>query len=229
MFLPRDAEQRVIEAHGLANALERQLFEADARIEDLRRRARRRERKEPTPHTTGFGRGQPIDVARDLDRMLEAMREGTGEDPDDAGEAPFRLTAGIRPDDPSAFDWLLAQPVPAVVLVDGHNVAHDLESPPRASTRREVEEALVRIRRLAVAPLTVKLFWDSAEAQEQWPVRGLDVRYVPSADDAIVEEAASAGHVVVISTDAEVRSRTQGRGVVALWGTALSAWMRRKS
>lgn len=80
---------------------------------------------------------------------------------------------------------------------------------------------------MAAAPLSIRLFWDSAEAQEQWPVRGLDVQYVPSADDAIVEAASRGGPSVIITSDAELRERAQGPDVVALWGRALSGWIDR--
>jgi hypothetical protein len=204
-----------------------ELEEADQRIDELRLRRSRRESAMRQDLERGFGRGDALAIAQDLDRIMDTLRVDGDVDSPSRVWGELSLPSGVLPDQAAAIDWLMSQPLPVEVLVDGHNVAHDLASPPDATALRKVEEGLVRLRRLANGPLSIRLFWDSGVDQAQLPVRGLDIRYVASADDAIVERAHSTtGPAVVISTDKEVRERSARRGLLSIWGTALSEWLK---
>lgn len=218
-----DVTRRMGEMKRRLAGRDRELAEADGRIDDLRRRIARRERRNGDGEVRGFGRGTPLETARDLDRLVAALRAGGSESPGTVEREVFRLPVGMRPDSPEAIDWLLAQELPVTVLVDGYNVAHGVSSPPDPSVRRRVEDGLVRLRRRAAGPIHVVVFWDSSAGVEQWDARGLDVRYVPDADAAIIEEAQrSSGRVVVVTSDAEIREQTMAAGAIALWSNVLT-------
>jgi hypothetical protein len=127
-----------------------------------------------------------------------------------------------------AIDWLLEGRSPVTVLIDGYNIAHELSPEPTASVRARVDHAAARLRRLAESPLTAVVMWDSRLSEDRRDVAGAVVRFVPNADDALVAEAAAvAGDVVVITSDREVRERSEAVGAVGLWSQALLAWMQR--
>lgn len=229
----RALEQRRLELEDLStrtmarlDAAERDLIEADARIDELRARITRRERSSDPAAARGFGRGSPFEVARDLDQLADALRSGSDLTSASTPPQPLVLPPGVRPDDPAAIDWLLKVMWPVRVLVDGYNVAHEVASPPDGETRRRVEDVLVRLRRLSAAPLHVVVFWDSAEGRGQRAERGLDVRFVPDADDAITAEAGADGRpTVVITGDRHLRERAQRQSLVPIWSSALVEWM----
>lgn len=210
------------------------LAEADARISVLRDRLLRERRaaRGTDDHAAGgvgrFGRGDPVETARMLDQLVEAVRpsSGTSVSPEEA--TPVGLPAGTRPDRAEAIEWLLGLGRPSTLVVDGYNVAHALDPDPGPTVRARVVHALERVRRLADGPVAVVVFWDSAD---EWGAReagGVRIRFVPDADAAVVAEAASvSGTVVVVSADREVRERAQASGAVGLWSGALLDWMDR--
>jgi hypothetical protein len=116
-----------------------------------------------------------------------------------------------------------------LVLVDGHNVAHDFTSEPGRTDRDRIVSEVARLRRLSDGPVSAVVFFDTGHAAESHQNFGVSVRYVADADDAIVAAAAnSEAECIVISTDKDVRRRAAVEGALSLWGTALSDWIKRK-
>ncbi len=223
-----ELEAELAAASSVIEARDRDLAEADARIDELRARIARRERASETGGAHGFGKGDPVELARDLDRLMAAVRP-VGEGATDLGVfEPLRLPAGVRPDDPLAVEWLAQMATPVRVLVDGFNVAHEIASPPDAAVRRRVEDALIRLRRLSAAPINIVVFWDSSLGEERWPAGGLDIRYVPDADGAIAREVhADDRPTVVITSDRGIHDRARRQSVVVIWSLALVEWSKR--
>lgn len=226
-----DAARARLEAESLrADRLAEDLAEADARIGVLRERAgRRRESDRPAP-TTGparFGGGTPIEAARALDQLASAMRPAARAEAASTVPETLALPVGVRPDRREAVSWLLESARPVLLVIDGYNVAHDLASVPDRTTRERVNRAAGRIRRLADGPVRVVVVWDS----DREPGSSVDgvvwIRFVPHADDAIVEQVEEErGDVVVVTSDRELRERVERAGGLALWSSALLDWMR---
>lgn len=230
------AARRRLEAQRSQQAAEleqvrRELVEADERISVLRSRAARGaavvHHAETGPR--GFGRGRPAETARLLDELVETLRP----DPDHVDEVvalpPLRLPAGIRPDADEAIEWIRTIERKVLLLVDGHNVAHDFEGEPGRTARDRIVSEAARLRRLSDGPLSVVVFFDSQNQPETHHNFGVTVRYVTDADAAL-EAAVAAADVdcIVISTDKDVRARTARHGALTLWGTALSGWISRR-
>lgn len=211
--------------------LGRDLAEADDRIGVLRTRSARESeaarRAEAGPRA--FGRGNPIDTARMLDELVESLRPRPGEVHTPVEPTPLALPPGIRPDSPEAIEWIRAIDRKILLLVDGHNVAHDFSPDPGRTDRDRIVSEVARLKRLADSPISAVVFFDSEHGPEKYQTFGVTVRYVPDADAAIDEAAAAADiDCVVISTDREVRTRVAKHGALALWGTGFSAWIRRR-
>lgn len=211
--------------------LARDLAEADERIGVLRTRSARdseaARRAEAGPRA--FGRGNPIDTARMLDELVESLRPRPGEVHTPVELAPLALPSGVRPDSPEAIDWIRSIDRKILLLVDGHNVAHDFGPDPGRVERDRIVSEVARLKRLSDSPISAVVFFDSAHDPEKYQNFGVTVRYVPDADSAL-EAAAAASEIdcIVISTDREVRDRVGRHGVLALWGTAFSSWIRRR-
>ncbi|HSJ29406.1 MAG TPA: hypothetical protein VLB67_14460 [Acidimicrobiia bacterium] len=209
-----------------------ELAEADDRVSVLRNRNLRS--APPSPGASGsgdraFGRGRPIETARLLDELVETMRPSREKEREVVPPDPLRFPSGLRPDAPEAIEWIRSVDRPLLVVVDGHNVAHDLDPRPGRTARDRVVSEVARLRRLAEGPLAAIVFFDTVHAAERHTNAGVSVRYVDDADSAI--EAIAAGTdiaCVVISTDREVRARASAHGAIALWGSALSAWIQRR-
>jgi hypothetical protein len=202
------------------------LDEADRRVAELRRRLGRRPSGDDRPGNAGitFGTGDPLALARTLDQLNDTLIRVTTHQPG-PDEPPPRLAlpAGTRPDSEEAVRWLLSVDRPFRLVIDGHNVAHAVASPPDPTVRRRVELAAGRIRRLAEAPSSVTVFWDSRYEETGYRLSGVEIRYVPSADEAAVAMAGPA--VVVVSSDRAVREAAERKGAVTLWSEALVGWM----
>lgn len=181
--------------------------------------------------------GDPIDVARALDRMALAMapyrKAATGGI--EAGEdaEPTGLPPGIAPDTAAAVEALALRSQPSVLFVDGHNVigtrAPGALGDPEARRRLVVDLGRLA-RRLPGSRITV--VFDSALAggrEETVSAEGVVVRFSPpgaTADDMLAEEAAASGvSAVVVSNDREVRQRVSESGALALWADALIRWL----
>ncbi|MEX2653752.1 MAG: hypothetical protein WD532_01845 [Acidimicrobiia bacterium] len=210
--------------------LARDLAEADDRIGVLRTRSARdseaARRADAGPRA--FGRGNPIDTARMLDELVETLRPRPGEVHAPVQQAPLALPPGVRPDSPEAIEWIRSIDRKILLLVDGHNVAHDFSPDPGRLDRDRIVSEVARLKRLADGPISAVVFFDSAHEPERYQTFGVAVRYVPDADAAIDDAAAAADvDCVVISTDREVRARVGTHGALALWGTGFSSWIRR--
>jgi hypothetical protein len=211
-----------------------ELSEADLRIEALRRAAGRgRPRPGPVAGEGGawsWVRGRPAELARSLDQLVAAILAPPEEEsrrPEAAG--PVGLPDGIRPDRPEAVDWLLGLELPVSLVVDGYNVIHHLGGTPDAVGRDHLERGLSRIRRLAEAPVRVTVVYDSATEVSTHQRAGLEIRFVPNADEEVRATAATApGIVVVASSDRAVREGVDGRSVVGLWSEAVAGWIGRR-
>jgi len=211
--------------------LRRELIEADERIAWLR--SRNLPSGEPGERTTGggriFGRGNPVETAKFLDELVEAMRPRRHAVEERPAHRPLALPTGIRPDSAEAIDWVRTIERKVLVLVDGHNVAHDFTSEPGRTDRDRIVSEVARLRRLSDGPVSAVVFFDTGHAAESHQTFGVSVRYVADADDAIVAAAANSGaECIVISTDKDVRCRAAAEGALSLWGTALSDWIKRK-
>lgn len=225
-----DAERALVAEARRFDEVERLLGEADRRITELRRRSRVGNREAPAPGGPQvFGAGDPLALAQSLDHLVEApASRSVPERPPGIGERAeegLALPPGVRPDQAAAVEWVLSRPRPVVVLIDGYNVGHELSSVPDSGVRLRVEQVAARLRRMAEAPLTAVVFWDSRTDTGEWRSWGVDVRYVPSADAAIVEQSGKG--VVVVSSDRAVREAAERRGAVGLWSQALLGWMAR--
>ncbi|MFP5333535.1 MAG: hypothetical protein ACLGHX_14385 [Acidimicrobiia bacterium] len=220
-------DQHAAESRRLAE----HLAEADDRIAYLRSRLGQGGTAEQVGSETGhmFGRGTPEQTARMLDGLMEALRPSPDAPPHEPVE-PERLAlpVGVSPDSAEAIDWLLTLRRRLVLVVDGHNVAHDLAIPGRSARDRVVAE-VARLRRLADGPIAAIVFFDTSHAAEAHANFGVSVRYVADADDAIEAFVAQAdAPTVVVSTDKEVRERARAHGSIGLWGLALSRWIQRR-
>ncbi|MDX1448452.1 MAG: hypothetical protein R3246_05255, partial [Acidimicrobiia bacterium] len=207
--------------------LEALLDEADDRISLLRSRAGDAPPEAvDRPRLGAFGRGDPVETARLLDELTEALRVFRPRPQQPVARPVLRLPQGVRPDLPEAVEWLLRLDRRVTLVVDGHNVAHDLAAPDRA-TRDRIVSAVGRIRRLADGPITAVVFFDTPEGEETYRTSRVAVRYALQADDSIHELVASTEEdCVVVTTDRELRGRVAELGAVVLWGSALTEWIR---
>ena len=221
----------VIEARsGEMERLRAELAEADERIGVLRSRVSKDSvAARPSEGSRTFGRGHPIETARLLDELSEALRPRPGEVHGPVELAPLALPAGIRPDSDEAIDWIRSVTRKVLLIVDGHNVAHDLDSEPGRTARDRVVSEVARLRRLSDGPLSAVVYFDTGQEAETHQNFGVTVRYVPDADSAIeATVAATDVDCIVISTDREVRNRSAAHGALTLWGTAFSTWIKRR-
>ena len=223
--LGRDVAERDAAVERMRN----ELAEADERINVLRARVAKASDALPQTDSASrtFGRGRPVETARFLDELVEALRPRPGNAETSLKLIPLALPPGVRPDTAAAVEWIRSIERKVLLVVDGHNVAHDLEEDPGRTSRDRVVSEVARLRRLSDGPLSAVVFFDTSESAEKYSNFGVSVRYVPNADDAIEAlVAASDAQTIVVSTDREVRARSARHGAVTLWGTALSAWIR---
>ncbi|HVR34142.1 MAG TPA: hypothetical protein VMS74_15705 [Acidimicrobiia bacterium] len=222
-------EREVGERDAAVERIRNELAEADERINVLRARAAKASDGLPRTDSASrtFGRGRPVETARFLDELVEALRPRPGESDTSPNLSPLVLPPGVRPDTAAAVEWIRSIQRKVLLVVDGHNVAHDLEADPGRTARDRVVSEVARLRRLSDGPLSAVVFFDTSESAEKYSNFGVSVRYVPNADDAIEGlVAASDTQTIVVSTDRDVRARSARHGAVTLWGTALSAWIR---
>jgi hypothetical protein len=207
--------------------------ELQTRIETLLRR--RPEKSAPRTTSGGGIRRGPVELARDLDMRLHALRVPPIEI---AAPGPPSLTdqsalpsipSGVRPDKAEAIDWLVSHPGPLTVAVDGWNLAFHLKNPPGRKERLQVEAAVGRLSHKAAGQRRLLVLFDS-----RFDVAGnhpgthpeVEVRFPASADEALIELAAEGGPLVVISSDRRVREEAGRSGAIGLWSEALIDWLR---
>ncbi len=209
--------------------LEEELMASDRQMVGLRERLRRRHRRgDDEPAGYGWSRTDPFELARDLDRLVASLEVGVvGRGVHAESPKVSALPGGVRPDEAAAIEWVRRWAGPLVLLVDGHNVAFEMaDGSPDEGIRRKLEAYLRRLWRTAEGPLRVVLFYDSSHAPDVVTTPGVEIRYVPDADDALVEAVEGAAvPTVVVSSDREVRERTEAAGAITLWATALTEWI----
>lgn len=179
--------------------------------------------------------GDPVALARHLDMLIKTVEA----DPEllkflePATDREFQLPPGARPDDANAVEWLLRQPQPFTLVVDGYNVAFQLVGNSTRAARDRVNEELSRLRLRTMTTAQVTVVYDSAvnpEVETAAGPGGIRVRFTRQgriADEEIAEIVeALDGPVVVVSSDREVREGTTELGAVALWSEALVQWIK---
>jgi hypothetical protein len=236
------ADRRIAELEGVVAAMRRDLDRATSEASSAQEMLRRVRRdlaeadRQAVSAAAGPGLGftDPVEFAKHLDRIAAAgTRPAMGaSDTAVAAAAPLRLEPGVRPDDPAAVDWLIAQE-DVTVLVDGYNVAHQLvegELDP-ATARTLLNQELHRLGAAAAGPMHLLVVYDSTTGEASHDLKGppgVAIRFAPadgSADDEIIA-LAGRGRVVVISSDRRVREGAEANGAVALWAEALAGWLR---
>ena len=203
--------------------------ELSERVEGLLRRQTKGSRQARQPGSTRSASGlrrQALALARDLDTRFLAAAINPQLTPESADPSLDQLPAlkiprGVRPDLPEAIDWLMSEPGPVTVAVDGWNLAFQLKTPPGKRERKQVEAAVGRLSIKAAGPRKLLVYFDSrhdlAESAEGLH-RAVEVEFPASADEALIELATRVERLVVISSDRRVREESARNGAVALWG-----------
>jgi len=228
-------EERSAEMEEKESAIESGMQEIARLRSDLRRERDLRSRLEHELASTDAPSwtGDPLTLAARIDELAAAAAADVVHSA--AGHpvgvpTAFRLPTGVRPDASGAIDWLRSLTEPVTVVVDGYNIGFRLAAKP-ADARSAVESKIA-----AVASGTESAFlvvYDSAEGSVDAGTPGgrIRIRFAPSgtsADDEIAAIAATIeGGCVVVSSDREVRERTEPFAVV-LWGEALLDWSPRR-
>ncbi len=179
--------------------------------------------------------GDPVALARHLDMLIRTVEA----DPEllaylePVADRDFRLPTGARPDERNAVEWLLRQPQPFTMVVDGYNVAFLLVGDSSRAARERVNEELSRLRLRTMTPTQVTVVYDSSvnsEVETTPGPGGIRVRFTRQghiADEEIAEMVSALdGPVVVVSSDREVREGTAELGAVVLWSEALIDWIK---
>jgi predicted RNA-binding protein with PIN domain len=232
-----DAIAELEEAHRLAREAQRQAVEETElvkqklqKVEDHRAEAEKRLQS----GATAWGSGDPIALARHLDNLVRTVEADPAllEFTRPASEREWKLAPGARPDDRNAMEWLLRQPRPFTMLVDGYNVTFQLSGGPDRAARERLNEELSRFKLLAKTPVNVVAVYDSGlnpEVETGAGPGGIWLRFTKdslTADEEIRRLAAeSEDPVVVVSSDREVREGSEEYGAIALWSEALVAWI----
>jgi hypothetical protein len=113
-----------------------------------------------------------------------------------------------------------------LVAIDGWNVAFQMEEAPDADTQLRVVAGARRLAAGSKGFKRVTVVFDSAVASNQLMQQGVDIRYVPSADEEAIELAGrSKTPVVVITSDRRVREEVERSRGVGLWSEAFVAWL----
>lgn len=225
-----EARRRAEEAHRQeaeeAEALKHQLQKA----EDQRAMVEKRLQS----GATTWGSGDPIALARHLDTLVRTVEADPAllEYTRPSAEREWKLPPGARPDERNAVDWLLRQPHPYTLLVDGYNVTFQLSGGPDGAARDRLNEELSRLKLRSMTPVNVVVVYDSRlnpEVETGTGPGGIWLRFTRdslSADDELRRLAAeSEDPVVVVSSDREVREGSEQHGAIALWSEALVGWI----
>lgn len=206
--------------------LEAQLRSAEERIDTLRGLLERERRDSTSDPSTGPIRSwfpdDPDDMAEELDRTFSAVRRSPR-----ARRSPRPETVGLslpgelRPDRAEAVEWLVTMPLRW--LIDGYNVAYQLEPEPDHRTRLRlvalVGDLMARAPRAATALVVFDSSLDSGGFRS-W--RRVSVEFAESADERIIELASTG--TVAVSSDRRVREGAKSGGAVAVWSESLLEW-----
>ena len=184
----------------------------------------------PSAHRPGaWELGSPLELARHLDDLASAgaVSPVAISTPGDAiHSGSIKLPQGLAPDSAEAIYWLLAQPAALMVAIDGWNAAHMLTSPPDLEARSRIVEAGRRLAIASVGKRRVIVMFDSREGNEHHRYLEVEVRFVDSADEGILDLArTTTAPLVVVTSDRRVREGAEAAGAVGLWSQALVDWL----
>jgi hypothetical protein len=173
--------------------------------------------------------GTPVELARHLDDLVAAGVMPPAEIANPPGairSGTLRLPPGLAPDRAEAIYWLLDQPVAMMVAIDGWNAAHLLRSPPDLEARGRIVEAGRRLAAASVGKRRVIVIFDSRAGNEHHRYPEVEVRFVASADEGILELARTTeAPLVVVTSDRRVREGAEAMGAVGLWSQAVVDWL----
>jgi predicted RNA-binding protein with PIN domain len=235
-------EEKIAELEAERLSDEDALAELGQMVDSLKERLHRAEvQRASTEQRFQSGAGQawaagdPVALARHLDMLIRTVEA----DPEllaflePVADREFRLPPGARPDERNAVEWLLRQPQPFTMVVDGYNVAFQLVGESTRAARDRVNEELSRLRLRTMTPTQVTVVYDSSvnsEVETAPGPGGIRVRFTREghiADEEIAEIVSTLdGPVVVVSSDREVREGTAELGAVVLWSEALIEWIK---
>jgi predicted RNA-binding protein with PIN domain len=242
----RTAEQRIAALTAELAEVRDDLAEANQARTELRSqlRSQRRElaaaRKALEAGGSASASRDPVALARELDLAAASVprrqpRERAADD-DTAFPAPARMPLeiprGIRPDRAEAVEWLLGAGAVAVI-VDGYNLLFKLEPGdlPSGRSRRRLEALMAQFARKSGGNATVRIVFDSSlpgTRDQRSRDDGVVVVFAEAdrlADEEVVHLAAeTAGPVVVVTSDREVRENAALVGAAALWSEAFVEW-----
>jgi hypothetical protein len=217
--------------HMRIEELESAKAQTAALIAELKAGARPRRPDEPGggPPSGWSLRGSPERLAAHLDeiaRALAVLPVAAEPAPDQRVPTAVSIPVGIRPDRPEAIEWLRQQPARVRVVIDGWNVAYQMEEAPDADTQLRVVAAAQRLVAGSRGFGRITVLFDSEKAENRVKQQGAEIRYVPSADEeAIALARNSKTPVVVITSDRRVREAVESNGGVGLWSEALLGWL----
>ena len=188
----------------------------------------------PSPPTPSRSRGPaPSGEGTAPRRSADPSPGRTPRPSSPARRAPVRLPPGMLADDPKAIEAMIRTPGLAVI-VDGYNVS--MLAWPGASAAEQRErlcDALAEFQLRFRCEVTV--VFDGAEVPGVRPLRRRGLRIVFSAagqeaDEVVVGEVMfrpADVPVIVVSSDREVRAKSEAEGAVTLGADALLQLMRR--
>lgn len=224
----RDETRRAAAAEKRLAEVEAALEDAEARVETQRQLLEKERRAAPSASPAEGGRGwfpsDPLDMAAELDRIVMATHRPRRETTQPAWGSTLerRLPDGVRPDRAEAVVALLKYPL--TWLVDGYNLAFQLDPEPDSVTRDRVLASIARLVGLSVpATMAVVVFDSSVDEFSGTADRRVGVVFAPSADEWIIEQARPGA--VVVSSDRRVREEAQRAGAIGLWSEAMAAWI----
>ena len=242
-----DLEERLVALRSELDAERTTRLESEARVADLKRRRQRRSSDDiRRGKELSAGLTDPVAAARSLDIQAAALAAAVrGVDVTEDGEVvtevvdaePLHLPFGLAPDSADAITWLVRDAEPVPVIVDGYNVTFLLEPDDfgSAETRRRLVAELERLVRIARAEHRVVVVFDSDQDGGETSERshgGVEISFATNAatadDDIVARARALEGRAVIITNDRELRERVGAVGGLALWGTALVAWIGRE-
>lgn len=184
----------------------------------------------PSAHRPGaWELGSPLELGRHLDDLVAAgaVLPVKISSPGDAlHSGSMKLPQGLAPDRAEAMYWLLDQPAALMVAIDGWNAAHMLTSPPDLEARSRIVEAGRRLAVASIGKRRVIVMFDSREGNEHHRYPEVEVRFVDSADEGILDLArTTTAPLVVVTSDRRVREGAEAAGAVGLWSQALVDWL----
>jgi hypothetical protein len=218
-------QRLVADLQQLLETAERGRAEAEAGLEQARKRRARSPSPPPGRGPRVWPGGDPLDLARHLDDLNAAGQAPSGppSTPRPAAVPVLQLPGQLRPDRSEALVWLTGLAEAVTLAIDGWNAAHLLASPPTRTAWERIVEAGRRISVGSRGRRRVMVVFDSRAGNELVSYPEVEVRFVASADEEIISLAVPG--LVVISSDRRVREEAEARGAIGLWSEALVDWL----